>query len=160
MVSRKKSVVLPANTELQITPADVAPSLDIKLTHDEANPGNVVVNDKPVSPDAKSVTATTTTTTTLDIDNGDEPLIHDSFFWVRDARGNASVTVTLVAVAFWVTTFGYILSWFTKIGSIDLRPFDVGAAAVYLSPVLTLYGARKWTSAKYKTDAPPPPPSA
>lgn len=66
-------------------------------------------------------------------------------FWIRDASGHPSVSVTLVIVAFLVTTAAYILSLFNKIGPIEIRPFDVGACSVYLTPLLALYGGRKWS---------------
>lgn len=77
-----------------------------------------------------------------------------SHLWLRDASGEQSVTVTLIAVAFFVTTIAYVLSIFGNIDGMQIRAFDVGACAAYLSPILALYGARKFTDAKYAPDAP------
>ena len=71
------------------------------------------------------------------------------WFWIRDVRGEGSVTVTLVFISFLVMTMAYILSIFSKIGNVEIRPFDVAACTAYFTPILTLYGARKFTDAKY-----------
>lgn len=72
------------------------------------------------------------------------------WYWLRDAQGYGSITVTLVLFAFWVTTIAYILSTVESIGNIKLRPFDIGAASTYLIPILTLYFGRKWTDSHSK----------
>lgn len=76
-------------------------------------------------------------------------VMRSPWFWVRDTQGHGSVTVTLVAVSFVVTTIAYILSVFEKIGPFVVRPFDVAASGSYFGIILALYGGRKWTEAKY-----------
>ena len=75
--------------------------------------------------------------------------VKDSWFWVRDSKGFGSVTLTFATVAFFVTTLAYVLSIVQKIGSIEIRAFDVGACSAYMIPVLTLYFGRKFTEAKF-----------
>jgi hypothetical protein len=70
------------------------------------------------------------------------------WYMLRDSRGRGSVTVTLMLVSFWVTTFAYVASWFEKIGNVEFREFDAGSVGAYLVPILTLYFGRKWTDAK------------
>jgi hypothetical protein len=72
-----------------------------------------------------------------------------SWIWLKDSAGYPSITVTFVTVAFWVTTLAYILSLVAKVGSVEFRPFDVGACGGYLTPLLALYFSRRWTDAKY-----------
>lgn len=71
-----------------------------------------------------------------------------SFIWLKDSSGYPSVTVTLLAVSFWVTTVIYILSAFKKIGPIEFQEFSVAATSSYFIPILSLYFGRKWTDAK------------
>jgi hypothetical protein len=85
------------------------------------------------------------------------PVPHDAtvaprWYWIKDTKGYGSVTVTLVTIAFWVTTLAYILSVFQKIGPLEIRPFDTAATSVYLIPILSLYFGRKLTDAKFKPD--------
>ena len=67
------------------------------------------------------------------------------WFYIRDSAGHKSVTVTLMMVSFFVTTVAYVLSLFSKIGPISIRPFDVAACSVYLVPITSLYFGRKWS---------------
>jgi hypothetical protein len=71
------------------------------------------------------------------------------FFWVRDASGHRSVSVTLLVVSFFVTTLAFVLSIFSKIGPVEIRPFDVAACSTYMVPILTLYFSRRWTDARH-----------
>jgi hypothetical protein len=84
----------------------------------------------------------------------DEPKA--SFIWLKDASGHASVSVTLVAVSFYVTTLAYIVSWFHKIGPLEIKPFDVAACGGYFIPILTMYVTRRFTDAKYGITSPQP----
>jgi hypothetical protein len=70
------------------------------------------------------------------------------WYILRDSRGYGSVSVTLLFVSFWVTTFAYIASLFEKIGDIEFREFDPAAVSAYLIPIVTLYFGRKWTDSK------------
>lgn len=87
-----------------------------------------------------------------------DPLLSDAekpkagWLWVKDTTGYPSVSVTLVAVSFWVTTLMYIVSAVEKIGSVSIRPFDVGAAGVYFTPILALYFGRRFTDAKFNVN--------
>lgn len=88
--------------------------------------------------------------------SADKTKVPDSWFWIRDAQGYGSVTVTFVTVAFWVTTLAYVASIFQKIGGVEIRQFDVAACSAYFIPILTLYFGRKWTEAKHGTLTLPP----
>lgn len=79
--------------------------------------------------------------------------IKSSWFWIKDTNGNASVTATMLLIAFIVTTLAYVLSIVEKLGPITIRPFDVGACSAYFVPIMTLYFGRRWTDAKTSTNA-------
>lgn len=84
-----------------------------------------------------------------------------SWIWLKDSSGHPSVTVTMLTVSFWITTFTYVASTFVKIGPLEIRQFDAGASAAYFGAILTLYFGRRYTEARYgnpnapKSDAPP-----
>jgi len=71
-----------------------------------------------------------------------------AWYLINDAKGNGSVTVTLIFISFWVTTLAYVLSIFEKLGPLQIRPFDVAACSAYFIPICTLYFGRKWTDSK------------
>ena len=83
-------------------------------------------------------------------DNEKKQEVKQSWLWLKDSSGYPSVTVTLIAVSFWVTTFAYVASIFHKIGPVEIREFDVGACAAYFSPILALYFGRKFTDTKFQ----------
>lgn len=85
--------------------------------------------------------------------NTDDTKVKPSWYWIKDSSGNGSVTVTFVTIAFWVTTLAYVLSIVNKIGTLEIRAFDVGACSAYFIPLLTLYFGRRYTEAKF---TPPP----
>jgi len=72
--------------------------------------------------------------------------------WIKNSDGDKSATVTLMWIAFIVTTIAYIAGMFVQIGPVVFRQFDVGAASTYFIPILTLYGGRRWTNAKYSVN--------
>jgi hypothetical protein len=72
-----------------------------------------------------------------------------SKIWLKDSKGHSSISVTMLAISFWVTTLAYILSMVSKIGPVDIRPFDVGACGAYFGLILSTYVARRFTEAKY-----------
>lgn len=76
------------------------------------------------------------------------------WYWIKDSKGYKSITVTLVFVSFWVTTFAYLVSLVDSIGDIKFREFDVGAVSAYLIPILGLYFGRKWTDSKTQNQEP------
>lgn len=82
----------------------------------------------------------------------DVSVVRPTWYWIKDSKGYGSVTVTLLFVAFWVTTVAYIMSMVEKIGPVVIRPFDVAATSVYLIPILTLYFGRRFTEAKFVAD--------
>lgn len=84
---------------------------------------------------------------------GDGGNVKPSWFWVKDARGEGSVTVTLVTYAFILTSLAYVLSIVEHVGSVAIRPFDVGACGAFFIPILGLYGTRKYTQAKFSSSA-------
>lgn len=89
-------------------------------------------------------------------ENKDPGAVAPAWYWIKDTKGEGSVTVTLVFVAFWVTTLAYVLSIFEKIGPMQIRQFDVAACSSYLIPLLTLYFGRKFTEAKFNGSSSPP----
>ena len=92
-------------------------------------------------------------TPTPSLPPSDDPTkVKDSWLWIKDSKGYGSVTVTFVTVAFFVTTFAFILSIVERIGPLVIRPFDVAACSAYFIPTLTLYFGRKYTEAKHGTD--------
>jgi hypothetical protein len=72
-----------------------------------------------------------------------------SWLWIRDTGGFPSVSVTLLVVAFVVTTLAFLASIFVSIGPLAFRAFDVAACSAYFVPILSLYFGRRWTDAKY-----------
>ena len=87
----------------------------------------------------------------------DDPArVKDSWLWIKDAKGFGSVTVTFTTIAFFVTTLAYLASIFLKVGKVEFRQFDVAACSAYFIPILTLYFSRKYTEAKFNTNATPP----
>jgi hypothetical protein len=72
-----------------------------------------------------------------------------SKLWLKDSQGHPSISVTMLAISFWVTTFAYVLSVVSKIGPFEIRPFDVGACGAYFGLILSTYVARRFTEAKY-----------
>lgn len=72
-----------------------------------------------------------------------------SWLWLKDSSGYPSVSITMLAISFWVTTLAYILSIVSKVGPIEIRQFDVGASGAYFGLVLSTYVARRFTDAKY-----------
>lgn len=84
-----------------------------------------------------------------EIESTDPGTVKPAWYWIKDSNGYGSVTVTLVFVSFWVTTAAYVLSIFEKVGTFQVRPFDVAACSAYLGPILAVYFGRKWTDAKF-----------
>jgi hypothetical protein len=76
-------------------------------------------------------------------------VIRSSKIWLKDSQGHPSISVTMLAISFWVTTLAYVLSIVSKIGPLDIRPFDVGACGAYFGLILSTYVARRFTEAKY-----------
>jgi len=114
-----------------------------------------------MDPSAPSTTTTTTTSVVVStpITPADPSEVKPAWYWIRDSKGYGSVTVTMIFVAFWVTTLAYILSMFDKVGPVSIRPFDVSACGVYFTPILTLYFGRKFTDAKFNVPTTPPTPT-
>lgn len=76
-------------------------------------------------------------------------VIKTSKIWLKDSSGYPSISVTMLAISFWVTTVAYVLSIVSKIGPLDIRPFDVGACGAYFGMILGTYVARRATEAKW-----------
>lgn len=68
---------------------------------------------------------------------------------MRDSTGEKSTSVTLLFVSFGVMTLAVIASMFESIGPIALRQINVELLAAYFTPIIALYGGRRWTTAKY-----------
>lgn len=74
--------------------------------------------------------------------------VKPSWFWIKNSKGEASVSVTFLTIAFLATTASYVASMFESIGPLVPRQFDAGACSAYFIPLLTLYFGRRWTEAK------------
>ena len=74
--------------------------------------------------------------------------VKPSWFWIRNSKGEASVSVTFLTIAFLATTASYVAAMFESIGPLVPRQFDAGACSAYFIPLLTLYFGRRWTEAK------------
>lgn len=72
--------------------------------------------------------------------------------WFKNTHGEESASLTFAIVAFLITSLSYLLSIFPKIGNFETRPFDPGACAAYLTPILTLYFSRRFTEVKYSNN--------
>lgn len=72
-----------------------------------------------------------------------------SKIWMKDSSGYPSVTITFLFVSFWITTLAYVLSIVSKIGPVDIRPFDVGACGAYFGIIFSAYIARRYTDARW-----------
>lgn len=77
------------------------------------------------------------------------------WFLLRNSRGNKDAMWTLVAIAFFVTTFAYLASMINaiQVGStvISFRAFDgLGYAAVVLVPLLGAYFGRRFTDSAHE----------
>jgi hypothetical protein len=84
-------------------------------------------------------------------DPGGDPVeVKPSWFWIKDTNGNASVSTTLVTVAFVVTSMAYVFSIIERLGPVTFRPFDAAAAGAYFIPILTLYFGRHWVDSNAK----------
>ena len=68
---------------------------------------------------------------------------------MRDSSGYPSVTITFLFVSFWVTTFIYLLSAISKVGSVEIRSFDPAASAAYFGIVFGGYISRRYTDARW-----------
>jgi hypothetical protein len=81
--------------------------------------------------------------------DGDPVKVPDSWLWIRDSKGNGSVTVTFITIAFFVTTLAYVLSVVEHIGSVAFKPFDVAACSAYFGTLCALVWGRRYTEAKF-----------
>jgi len=93
-------------------------------------------------------------------------VIKTSKLWMKDSNGYPSISVTMLAISFWVTTLAYVVSMFSKIGPVEFKSFDSGACGAYFGLILGTYVARRATEAKwgnpntttsYDPNAPPMP---
>lgn len=96
-----------------------------------------------MDPSTDNISGSTTTTTTSDM----RPAM--SKIWMKDSSGFPSVTITFLFVSFWITTIAYVLSIVSKIGPVDIRPFDVGACGAYFGIIFSAYIARRYTDARW-----------
>ena len=66
--------------------------------------------------------------------------------WLKNTNGEESASLTFAIIAFIVTTTSYAFSIFPKLWGFETRPFDPSGCAAYLTPILTLYFSRRFTS--------------
>ena len=106
---------------------------------------------QPIPPPEQPPVPPLTDPPTLPLEDGttDPGEVKPAWYWIKDTKGYGSVTVTMVFVAFWVTTIAYVASIVEKVGGISIRSFDVAACSAYFIPILTLYFGRKFTDAKF-----------
>ncbi len=90
----------------------------------------------------------------------EEPVIETpkrSWFWIKNSNGDSSASITFLFIAFWVTTFMFILGHIGEInvGDVNLQfnGFDSTAAAVYYVPLMMLYFKRR----EFESDKPSAP---
>lgn len=79
---------------------------------------------------------------------------HPSRLWITATDGKPSMSATFATIAFFTTTFLYILSAFEKVGNVSIRHFDPTMCAAYLTPVLMLYFGRRRDDAKAAQNSP------
>lgn len=87
----------------------------------------------------------------------EEPVIEKprrSWFWIKNSNGDSSASITFLFIAFWVTTFMFILGHVGEINAGDanlqFNGFDSTAAAVYYIPLMMLYFKRR----EFESDKP------
>lgn len=76
-------------------------------------------------------------------------VIKTSKIWLKDSSGHPSISVTMLAISFWVTTIAYAASIFSRIGPVEFKSFDSGACGAYFGLILGTYVARRATEAKW-----------
>jgi len=87
---------------------------------------------------------------TINVPGSDKPdAPQPAWYWLKDSSGHPSMTVTMMAVSFWITAVVYVASIFQKIGPFEIREFNVGATSSFFIPILTLYFGCRWTESKY-----------
>lgn len=72
--------------------------------------------------------------------------------WIKNTSGQKSASLTFVSIAFGVVTLWLLVSIFSKIGHVEIREFDAAAAMGYLTPLLALYGGRRYTDGKFTSE--------
>ena len=70
--------------------------------------------------------------------------------WIKNSKGQPSATLTFVTTSFIIVALSYIASMFVQIGPVQFRAFDAGACSAFFIPLLTLYGARRYTEKKFE----------
>jgi hypothetical protein len=75
--------------------------------------------------------------------------------WIKNTSGQKSASLTFAAVGFSVVTLWLLASIISKIGHVEIREFEAGAAMGYLAPLLALYFGRRWTDGKNTLDMDP-----
>jgi len=73
--------------------------------------------------------------------------------FLKNNRGEQSVSLTMVVVSFILVSVLYVLSAFVSIGNVKLRTFDSTATSIYFVTVCGLYFGRKQTDKKHDSDA-------
>ena len=70
-----------------------------------------------------------------------------SWIWIKNSNGDSSASITFLFIAFWVTTFVFMLGHMGEIGigdvNLQFKDFDSTAAAVYYVPLMMLYFKRR-----------------
>lgn len=71
-----------------------------------------------------------------------------SWIWMKNSSGESSASITFLFIAFWVTTFIFIIGHIGEINVSDkvnltFNGFDSTAAAVYYVPLMMLYFKRR-----------------
>jgi len=69
--------------------------------------------------------------------------------FIKNSKGEQSVSLTMVVVSFILVSILYVLSAFDSIGNVKLRTFDSTATSIYFVTVCGLYFGRKQTDKKH-----------
>ena len=66
--------------------------------------------------------------------------------FIKNSDGKPSASLTMTTIAFFLVTL-WLLVWVVGVSfGLPVPPFDATAAMTYLTPLLTLYFGRRWTS--------------
>jgi hypothetical protein len=75
-----------------------------------------------------------------------EPERAGKYRWLmKNSRGESSITMTMMFIAFCLTSVLYFLNAFESIKGVKMRQFDSAATSVYLIPLLGAYLGRRYT---------------
>lgn len=68
------------------------------------------------------------------------------WFFLKNKKGDASITLTMLWVSFLLVSILFVATHFETIGKVHMRAFDTSAAGIYFSTIAALYFGRKWNN--------------